>query len=165
MDFKLREFKHEDTQSFFEHSNNMLIHDNMRDGFPSTLGGCATLVSSYVNMGEECGIVRAIDIDGKVAGSIGLFLQEGGYSAEIAFWLGELYWGRGIAFKAVQAISAYGFEQFKLARIYSEPFAGNMRARRILEKCDFKLEGILKRAYRKSGKLVDYCVYALLADM
>lgn len=164
MNFKLRDFAREDAQHFYDHSNNPRIRANMRDGFPLTYAECEAMISLYMAMEDEDGCVQAIDIGGHAVGSIGLFVKDGGYNAELAFWLGEKYWGRGIMTQAIDMICPYGFEHLGLSRIYAEPFTANVGSRTILKACDFRLEGLLVKAYRKEGKLVDYCIYAKLND-
>lgn len=60
----------------------------------------------------------AIEVDGKVAGGIGVDLGEGVFacSAHFGYWLGEPYWGHGIGTVAVRAASEYALDHFRLAR-------------------------------------------------
>ena len=65
---------------------------------------------------------RAIEVDGEAAGSIGLFLGSDVYrrSAELGYWLGEPFWGRGIMTAAVETMCREGFAAWDIVRIHAE---------------------------------------------
>jgi RimJ/RimL family protein N-acetyltransferase len=73
---------------------------------------------------------------GSLCGAIGLDIQRDVYrkTAEIGYWIGEPYWGKGIATKAVALITAYGFSELNLVRIYAGVFDFNMASMKVLEK-------------------------------
>ncbi|MCX6740688.1 MAG: GNAT family protein [Candidatus Parcubacteria bacterium] len=100
-------------------------------------------------------LVLGIEIDGKIAGSVGLHKIEPGHQAEIGYWLAPVYWGNGIMTNVVKKTTAYGFKKFKLKRIYAKVFIYNPGSKIVLEKNGFKLEGILKKAAKKKGKFID----------
>ena len=50
-------------------------------------------------------------------------------SAEIGYWLGREFWGRGIMTEAVRAATAYALENLKLVRVFAVPFATNAASR------------------------------------
>ena len=106
----------------------------------------------------------AIAVDGRLAGSIGIFREKDVYqkSAELGYWLGRDYWGRGIMTWSVGKICAEALEQWDIVRIFAEPFARNLGSRRVLEKNGFRLEGIKKKSVYKAGELLDSCMYALV---
>ncbi len=103
-------------------------------------------------------------VPGEVAGGIGLILQEDVFrrSAEIGYWVGEPYWGRGIATRAVRAFTAWAFESFDLERLYAGVFDTNPASARVLEKAGWELEGRLRRAAIKDGRVLDQLLYATL---
>jgi len=65
-------------------------------------------------------------------------------NAEIGYWLGKKYWGKGYMTEAVRLILKFAFEKLKLHRIYANLFEENVASRRVLEKAGFKLEGIMR---------------------
>ncbi|UWJ23541.1 GCN5-related N-acetyltransferase [Methanosarcina mazei TMA] len=97
-------------------------------------------------------------------GSIALFIKNDVYcrSAEIAYWLGEPFWGRGIMSEAIKQLCQTAFEQYDIVRIFAEPYAHNFGSRKALEKAGFVLEGIMKKGIYKNGNYFDYCMYALI---
>jgi len=166
MDFKLRPWVHSDAESIWGFANNKKIADNLRNAFPHpyTLKDAEQFIGSILEAGEENQCCRAIEVEGKAVGSIGVFLKGDVYckSAEIGYWLAEPYWGYGIMSRAVRELCAYAFSHYDLSRIYAEIFAPNTRSRRALEKAGFSFEGTLKNSVYKNGCLMDSLVYALL---
>ena len=76
-------------------------------------------------------------------------------SAEIGYWIGEPFWGKGIATKAVELITKYGFDELNLNRIYTGVFEYNIVSMKVLEKNGFQKEGIFKNAVLKNDKVYD----------
>lgn len=164
MDFELRKWKKSDAESFFKYSSNPKITKNMRDAFPSTLDDCRKTVESFSCNDETKQCCRAIIVNGEAVGCIGLFIKDDIYckSAEIAYWLGEPFCGRGIMSEAIKQLCQTAFEQYNIVRIFAEPYAHNIGSRKALEKAGFALEGIMKKGVYKDGKFFDYCMYALV---
>ena len=108
----------------------------------------------------------AIELDGLSIGGIGITLREGilAKSAEIGYWLGEPYWGRGITSEALAAVVDYAMLQFGLIRLEAPVFEWNPASMRVLEKCGFVREAILRSGAIKDGKVTDLYLYALVKD-
>ncbi len=108
----------------------------------------------------------AITVDGRAVGSIGFFLGTGigRVSAEIGYWLGKPYWGRGIVSAAIPPATRYAIEQFKLTRVFALLFAHNVGSMRALEKAGFVREGFLRQASIKDGVVYDEYLYGFYAD-
>jgi RimJ/RimL family protein N-acetyltransferase len=106
----------------------------------------------------------AVEIEGAAVGSIGLepgddVMRRG---AEVGYWIGEAFWGRGIATEALGAYLAYADRTFRFDRLFAYVFSRNLASARVLEKCGFLREGILKDAIWKDGALMDAWLYARL---
>jgi RimJ/RimL family protein N-acetyltransferase len=108
----------------------------------------------------------AIAVDDRAVGSIGVFLGTGigRVSAELGYWLGKPYWGRGIVTDAIPPVTRYAIEAFKLTRVFALLFAYNVGSRRALEKAGFVQEGFLRQASIKDGVVHDEYLYAYYAD-
>ena len=141
---------------------------NLRDVFPCPYApqDAATFVESCIRQEGRGQMCRAIEVDGEAAGSIGLFLGSDVYrrSAELGYWLGEPFWGRGIMTAAVETMCREGFAAWDIVRIHAEAFARNAASRRVLEKAGFALEGTLRRSVYKNGEMLDSCIYALVRE-
>jgi RimJ/RimL family protein N-acetyltransferase len=104
----------------------------------------------------------AIEVDGQAVGGIGLRMREDveRLSAEIGYWLGEPYWGRGVMTEVVRAVTDWSFAELGLIRIYALPYATSLASVRVLEKAGFVYEGRLRRSVIKLGEVLDQLVYA-----
>jgi [ribosomal protein S5]-alanine N-acetyltransferase len=101
----------------------------------------------------------AIDIDGDAIGCVGLSDIEI-HKAEVGYWLGEPFWGRGIATQALKLTTRYAFSELGLRRVFAQVFTFNEASVRVLEKAAYKYEGLLRKNEFKDGKLLDTMIYA-----
>ena len=168
MDFTLRPWRPEDAAAIVPHADDLAVAENLRDVFPHpyTPADAEWFVGDCVEHEGEGRLCRAIVIDGQAAGSVSLFLGKDVYrkSAELGYWLGRAFWGRGVMTRAARLICSEGFRTWDVARIYAEPYAVNTGSRRVLEKAGFTLEGTLRNSVFKNGRLMDSCIYGLLRE-
>ena len=87
--------------------------------------------------------------NGMPIGSIGFHrkdLAEAGDEYELGYWIGKLYWGKGLIPEASREMLRYAFEDLKMNRIWCGYYDGNEKSRRVQEKLGFvyqrKTEGI-----------------------
>lgn len=78
--------------------------------------------------------------DGAIVGAVG-YGRLDGEEFEIGYWVGEPYWGRGIATEAVQTVIDHAFGDVALPRLLGRCRVGNRASRRVLEKCGFQFLG------------------------
>lgn len=136
----------------------------MRDRFPNpyTLEHADEFIGKISAM--EPTQVFAIEINGEVVGSVGVFPQEDvdKLSAEVGYWLAEEFWGKGIATKALKHIIDYGFNTFQVVtRIYAIPFPLNIASQKVIEKNGMVLEAVIKDSMIKNGVIMDKRIYAI----
>ena len=166
--FTLRPWRRSDAEAVAAAADNPNIAANLRNVFPSpyTLADAEWYVSDCIAQGEERQLTRAIIIEGRAAGSIGVFVKDDVYekSAELGYWLAEEHWGRGVMTEAVRQVCQEAFGRFDILRIFAEPFADNLGSRRGLEKAGFTCEGTMRNGVYKNGRVHSYCMYALLRE-
>ena len=166
MEFTLRKFKDIDVLPIFHYGSNPKIAQNMRNAFPDpyTLKDAAEFVTNALNDKEIKQCLRAIEIDGKAVGSIGVFLKEDVYQkcAHIGYWLGEDYWNHHIMSRAIAQMCDYVFANYDVVRIEAEVFAYNTASIRALLNAGFQKEGILEKRVFKNGQIYDECLLARL---
>jgi RimJ/RimL family protein N-acetyltransferase len=106
----------------------------------------------------------AIVAGGEAVGSIGLYRFDGRkrYTGTIGYMLGPHAWGRGIATEALAALADAAFVRTDLVRLEANVYAWNPASCRVLEKCGFVREGVLRRSSFKDGEITDEFVYARL---
>jgi RimJ/RimL family protein N-acetyltransferase len=160
---EVRSWQGGDLDSLVKYANNRNIWINLRDRFPypyTPRDGRAFLKHTR----ERPETAFAIAVSGEAVGGIGFQLQGDveRVSAEIGYWLGEPFWGRGIATEALVALTAYAVATHGLTRVYAVPFAWNTASCRVLEKAGYVLEAKLRRSAVKDGKITDQLQYAFI---
>lgn len=130
--------------------------------FPYTLDDARTWVDTCA--GQRPPTHFAIVVDGVVAGGVGFdpFVGEESGGAEMGYWLGHEYWGRGLATTGAKAITSYAFAATDLRRLQAVVFSWNLASVRVLEKAGYRLEGRHREAIVKRGRIGDRLVYARL---
>jgi ribosomal-protein-alanine N-acetyltransferase len=97
-------------------------------------------------------------------GAVGLILAPAHDRAELGYWIGAPYWGRGYATEASRAVVRWGFEGLGLRRIHASHFPRNPASGRVLEKLGMRHEGTLRQHVKKWDEYLDLESYGLLAD-
>jgi len=107
-------------------------------------------------------ITKVIEYQGNFVGSIAIIPQTGwkSHTAEIGYWVGEEYWGKGIAINALRAMSDAVFSGMKLTKLYAPVLGQKHASMRVLEKCGYVLEGIFKQEVFKDEQYFDGYYYA-----
>ena len=152
-----------DAPSLAECANDFEVWRNLRDRFPHpyTVHDAEDWIRR--NGDQEPAVTFFIDVGGRAVGGIALMPNDDiqRCSAEIGYWLGRAFWGRGIVTDAVRAVACYGLERLALTRVYALPFARNAASRRVLAKAGFVEEGVLRKAAIKDGEVIDLVMCAL----
>lgn len=154
---KLRALHLSDKSQLAKLANNKQIWDNLRDSFPCPY--TENDAELFINLTTEENPKQnfAIEYAGDLCGVIGLIIQNDVYtkSAEIGYWIGEPFWGKGIAATAIKLITKYGFEDLKLTRIYAGVFDYNIASMKALENSGYKKEGVFIKAVFKNDNVFD----------
>ncbi len=162
---RIRSWREDDAASVARHANDRNVWRNMRDRFPHpySLADARAFIAAAREREPET--FFAINAGGAAVGGIGYTLHDDveRIAAEVGYWLGAEYWGRGIMSAAVAAFTRYVFERHReLRRLYAVPFAWNPASARILEKAGYQLEGRMRESAIKDGTVVDQLLYAIL---
>jgi RimJ/RimL family protein N-acetyltransferase len=134
----------------------------MTDGFPSPFTPDAARVFIASTETDNPRQIFAIEVDGRVVGSIGIFPQGDTHrlSAELGYWLAEEFWGRGIMAVAIVQIVDYGFRTFDVEQIFARPFGSNIRSHKVLHKAEFRVEARFEDTIIKNGHHDDELCFA-----
>jgi ribosomal-protein-alanine N-acetyltransferase len=162
----VRSWRLSDAEALVSYGNNRKIWLNLRDRFPHPYTKRDALEFLRSIVGRDPETVFAVTLADQAIGSVGFVLQHDveRVSAEIGYWLGEPFWGRGIATEALSAVTKYAIERHGLTRLFAVPFASNRASCRVLEKAGYHLEGRLRRSAIKDGVVVDQCQYAFVVS-
>ena len=164
----IREWKVSDAEALADLLNDKRILANLRDGlpYPYTVNDALWYINSCLSADRNSNFCFAIVFNDKVVGSIGIFRQVNIHfrTAELGYYIGAEYWGKGIMTEAVCLACKHVFNNTDIVRIYAEPFSENIGSCRVLEKNGFILEGILRKNAFKNGNFRDMKLYALVKE-
>jgi len=162
--FIIRPYKLRDAKILAKAINSKKISDNLvKVPYPYKLSDAKKFIAKALHgyrQKQPNKLYYAIEIDGELAGGIGLSYFVPAHQTEIAYWLAEKYWGKGIMTKVVKKVTDYLFDKFKLKRIYGEVFKHNIGSIKVLEKVGFKVEGLLKKEIKKNKQFIDAYIMA-----
>ena len=165
MQFELKNWETSFANSLAESANDVRIVRWLNDGFPHpyTLQNAEQFIANALSEGAYH---RAIISDGKVIGGISAVQKCGAmrFCADLGYWLAPDFWSRGIMTAAVGLFCREIFSSTDINRIEAVVFVPNAASCRVLEKCGFRKEGVLRQSVFKNGQFYDAAVYGLLAS-
>ena len=162
--FILRGWRLDDAESLQKHADNPNVYSFLLDRFPHPY--TMEAANNWINfMQHQDPVINfAIAVDDKVVGGIGLEMRDDVYSKAplIGYWLSETLWGRGIMPQAVKLLVDYAFANLDIVRIQAGVLSNNPKSMRVLEKCGFVKEGVLRKGIIKNGVILDEWIYGLV---
>ena len=162
----VRSWEWRDRDAIVRHANNRNVWLNLRDRFPHpyTVPDARRWLEMVV--GQKPATNFAIDVAGEAVGGIGFTVQYdvARRSAQIGYWLGEEFWGRGIATEALIAVTDHAFSNYDVCRLYAHVFDWNRASSRVLEKAGYEFEGRMKKSVTKDGQTIDQLMYAKVRE-
>ena len=168
MDCVIRKWRLEDKSALAENLNNLNVLSNLRDGlpYPYTEKDAEDYIRAVLSADKRDTFAFAVALGDAAIGSIGVFRQNNIHfrTAEMGYYIGEPYWGKGYATSAIKQAVQYVFEHSDIIRIYAQPFSHNAASCRVLEKAGFHCEGTLQSNAVKCGRILDMKVYAFIRD-
>ena len=158
----LRDYTKTDADRLIDLANNENVSRYLIYTFPYpyTIRDAAWWIESGSKANNS--VTKAIEYRGNFVGSVAIMPQTGwkGHSAEIGFWVGEEYWGKGIATEALRIMSDLAFSDMKYKKLFAPVLGPNKASMRVLEKCDYVLEGVFKQDVFKGEQYFDGYYYA-----
>ena len=162
----LRPLQKEDAGSLFNHANDLDIARYTLLPHPYTLKTALDFINiTKKNREKKKAFEFGIELmeTEKIIGMISLMnIDEKNKNAEIGYWLGKKYWGKGIMREAVKLILQFGFKKLKLERIYAKVLHPNVASAKLLEKSGLRYEGRLRRATLRRGRWYDDLCFGIL---
>ena len=169
MEISIRRWRMSDAEALAKALNNEKVQNNLRDGlpFPYTVKDGEQFISAMLSLDENETFAFAVTDGDKAIGSIGVFRCGNIHrrTAELGYYVAEEYWGGGVMTTAVKLVCRHVFENSDIIRIFAEPFARNAASCRVLEKCGFQLEGVLRSNAVKCGEITDMKMYSLIKEV
>ena len=158
----LRAWRESDAPRLAQIANDVRVWRHMSDLFPHpyTLEIAQHWVTrGHIDFGgDNCAVLEL----GVLIGAAGHHQDRGPQrcNSEIGYWLAPTAWGRGIATRVAAALTLKAFEPAEVTRVFAGIHAGNPASMRVLAKCGFEREGVLRLSTIKAGQAIDRVLYA-----
>ena len=149
----LRPWEESDAESLYEYAKNPEVGPIAGWPVHTSVENSREIIRDVLSAEETYAV--CLREENKAIGSVGLMIgkhsnldlpeEEG----EIGYWIGVPFWGRGLIPEAVQELIRHGFADLKLKRLWCGYFDGNIKSRRVQEKCGFVYHHTNKDIYWK----------------
>ena len=149
----LRPWEDSDAESLYEYAKNPEVGPIAGWPVHTSVENSREIIRDVLSAEETYAV--CLREDNKAIGSVGLMIGEHSNldlpeeEGEIGYWIGVPFWGRGLIPEAVQELIRHGFEDLKLKRLWCGYFDGNIKSRRVQEKCGFVYHHTNKDIYWK----------------
>jgi RimJ/RimL family protein N-acetyltransferase len=160
----LRPLREEDIDPIFEACQDPTISAFTRVPFPYERSMAEDFVrESDVAYRNHVSVSFAIEIDGAIAGTIGLHsIQLGDHMAEVGYWMDKNYRGNGICTQALRVLSDFSLDVMGFRRLEALADFDNLGSQKVMEKAGFTRDALLKnRATKRDGRQIDMALYSI----
>jgi len=99
--------------------------------------------------------------DNSLVGSISIRLVSKHNNAEMGYWVGVPFWGKGYCTEAAAAVVKYAFETLELNKVYAHFMTSNPSSGRVMEKIGMASEGLLRQHVDNGGKYEDLKIFGI----
>jgi [ribosomal protein S5]-alanine N-acetyltransferase len=99
---------------------------------------------------------------GKLYGAIALSHNQNFRNGEIAFWIGEEFWGNGYATEAGKALLEFAFIEKRFHKVYARHFKSNPASGKVIQKLGMIKEGVLIDHVMKENQYEDLVYYGII---
>ncbi len=162
----LREFRATDVDATIALANDPdIAHNTINIPHPYEREAAEAWIASHPGQWDRRTAVTYAVTDrgsGQLMGAVGLTIEDADQRAELGYWIGREYWGRGFATEAASAVIAWAFPALDLHRIHATHFPRNPASGSVLRKLGMRYEGLLREHVRKGDDYLDLECYALL---
>lgn len=149
----LRPWKPEDAGSLFEYAKDERVGPIAGWKVHTSAEDSENIIQTILMVPETYAV--CLKNDNKAIGSISLRIGEKSdfnipdNEGEIGYWIGVPFWGQGFIPEAVRELLRHGFVDLQLDTIWCGYFDGNIKSKRVQEKCGFIYDHTKKDIYWK----------------
>jgi ribosomal-protein-alanine N-acetyltransferase len=167
----LRPYTLDDVDEMWPHVSDPMLPKQMswtahqsKDETRGFVAGCIK------GVGDNTGVVWTIRHDGEFVGAIGLANIRFQFAAwridraELGYWIGIPFWGRGFMTEAAAEVVRFGFETIGLHKITVGCLDGNVASQKIIERLGFRFIGRHEDDVWRDGVWQAHRRYELLAS-
>lgn len=140
----LRPWEVSDAESLYEYAKDPLVGPIAGWPVHTSVENSAEIIKDVLSAPETYAV--CLKEDNRAIGSIGLLVGEKSNidllpdEAEIGYWIGVPFWGKGMIPEAVKCIMYYAFEYLDKNKLWCGYFDGNSKSKRTQEKCGFQYQ-------------------------
>lgn len=121
------------------------------------------IMKSADDVRDQKGMAMGIYLDGKIVGGVGMHQWNHDLkTAQVGYWIGSEYEGKGIVSKSLSALIDFLFKQVGLAKLELHYVAANERSAAVAKRLGFRIEGIIRRGALRNGQAEDLVITGLL---
>lgn len=163
--FKLRALQESDAAAYYKYMTHPNVAESLTgDNVPADFAAALSDVAYWKNLFTYRRSVFwgiALQSNDMLIGSVGFnYWNRSHRRGELSYDLDYNFWGRGIMYDAIHQILWYGYNILKMNRIQATVMCNNKRSIKLLERANFKSEGILHEYEVVRGEFVNYYMYA-----
>ncbi|WP_423407684.1 GNAT family N-acetyltransferase [Heyndrickxia sp. MSNUG] len=163
---KLRLFQISDAAAVTKLCNNYNIYKNtLYLPYPYSIEDALSWIEHHLNNFNANKSYEFAVTDketGDLYGAIALSNNQKFKNGEIAYWIGEEFWGNGYATEAAQGILQFAFDEKQYHKVFARYFKSNPASGRVMEKLGMKQEGYFVDHVRKENRYEDLVYYGLI---
>lgn len=152
--FILRPFTLEDSAELQALADDFAIADTCQIVHPYTVEEAIDWIGGMrpaFDRREEAVVAITLKDSGMIIGAVTLLAIFENHQAELGFWIGQQFWGRGAASEASRAFMNWGIERFHLIRVHACCFARNGASSHVLKNIGMHFEGMSPKHLLKWG--------------
>ncbi|MEX2395214.1 MAG: GNAT family N-acetyltransferase, partial [Actinomycetota bacterium] len=99
-----------------------------------------------------------------VVGAMSLIIAKSQDWAEVGYWVGAPYWGRGYCTEAARLAVDFAFRELGLHRVQGHHLVRNPASGRVMQKIGMQQEGLHRDAVKKWDVYEDIETYGIIAS-
>lgn len=159
----LRPWREEDAPALYEYAQDPRVGPAAGWLVHTSVENSREIIRTVLSM-ENTFAVTVKALGNKAVGSVGVFPSEPPPSQgqpEIGYWIGVPFWGQGMIPEAVWALQHFVFQELGAERVWCAHFVGNLKSRRVIEKCGFRYRFTYDFELPQTGEVRHTRFYAL----
>jgi ribosomal-protein-alanine N-acetyltransferase len=162
----LRMFQPSDASEVTRLCNNYNIYkETLYLPYPYSINDALSWIENHIdNFNSDKSYEFAITdkVTGELYGAIALTNHQKFNNGEMAYWIGEEFWGNGYATEAGEAIVEFAFTEKQYHKVYARHFNSNSASCRVIQKIGMIKEGVLKDHVIKENQYKDLVYHGII---
>lgn len=117
-----------------------------------------------IRQGDALPLLLVDRVGGAIVGGITLsnIRRQPAQAGTLGYWIGEGFAKNGLMSEALTALRDYAFNILDLSRLEAACLPENKASRKLLERCQFKYEGVAQAYLQINGRWRNHVLYACL---